>query len=109
MKHISLWIGLCLLGQARLFAADLEGDFHRPPPAARPWVYWYFMDGNLSREGMTADLAAMKQAGIGGVQRRPVSWGILEPRPAVIPGDRAVGRQRVGGRNAGQRDRAVDR
>ena len=81
MKHISLWIGLCLLGQARLFAADLEGDFHRPPPAARPWVYWYFMDGNLSREGMTADLAAMKQAGIGGAIFLEVNLGI--PRGPV--------------------------
>jgi len=41
-------------------------DFVEPPDDARPWVYWYFMDGNLTREGMEADLAAMKRAGIGG-------------------------------------------
>ncbi|RYG63171.1 glycosyl hydrolase, partial [bacterium] len=38
-----------------------------PPDSARPWVYWFVMDGNFSREGITADLEAMKAAGIGGV------------------------------------------
>jgi hypothetical protein len=41
-------------------------DFFAPRDDARPWVYWYFMDGNLTREGMEADLVAMKQAGIVG-------------------------------------------
>ena len=40
--------------------------FANPPDSARPWVYWYFQDGNLKREGMRADLEAMKKAGIGG-------------------------------------------
>ena len=44
----------------------LDNGFAAPPASARPWVYWYFMDGNLTREGMTADLAAMQAAGIGG-------------------------------------------
>ena len=48
-------------------AADFLADgFANPPHAARPWVYWYFMDGNLTREGMTADLEALKRAAIGG-------------------------------------------
>lgn len=54
-------------------AEDLETQFHDPPASARPWVYWYFMDGNLSREGMTADLEAMKQGGIGGAIMLEVS------------------------------------
>jgi hypothetical protein len=70
---------------------SLEDNFQNPPESARPWVYWYFMDGNLSREGMTADLEAMAKAGIGGaiflevdigIQRGPVAfmspqWQIL--------------------------------
>ncbi len=43
----------------------LKAGFLNPPDEARPGVYWYFMDGNLSREAMTADLQAMKEAGIG--------------------------------------------
>jgi hypothetical protein len=48
-------------------AADLEKEFSRPPAAARPHVYWYWNNGHISREGITADLEGMKRAGIGGV------------------------------------------
>jgi len=36
------------------------------PQQARPWVYWYWMDGLVTKEGITADLGLMKDAGIGG-------------------------------------------
>ena len=45
---------------------SLDQTFSQPPDKARPWVYWYFQDGHLTREGMKADLEAMKKAGIGG-------------------------------------------
>ena len=32
----------------------------------RPWVYWFWLNGNITREGITADLEAMKRVGIGG-------------------------------------------
>ncbi len=47
--------------------ADLAKGFVSPPDSARPWVYWFPLDGNISREGITADLEAMKRVGIGGV------------------------------------------
>jgi len=50
--------------------------FVDPPDEARPWVYWYFMDGHLGPEGMTADLEAMKRAGIGGGIYLEVGIGI---------------------------------
>lgn len=59
----------------------LRESFLHPPESARPWVYWVWMDGNLSREGITADLEAMKQAGIGGVIIMEVNVGI--PRGPV--------------------------
>lgn len=43
----------------------LKSGFLQPPDSARPGVYWYFLDGNLSRKEITADLEAMKKAGIG--------------------------------------------
>jgi hypothetical protein len=67
----------------RLQSENLKQWFADPPDSVRPGVYWYFMDGNLDREGMTADLEAMKAAGIGnliflevnvGVPRGPVSF-----------------------------------
>ena len=71
----------CLAGDA-LAADELVNGFLRPPDSAKPWVYWYFMDGNLTREGMKADLEAMKKAGIGGGIFLEVNAGI--PRGPVV-------------------------
>ncbi len=54
----------------------LEKNFANPPASARPWVYWMWMDGNVSCEGITADLEAMQRAGIGGVIIMEVDVGI---------------------------------
>ena len=63
-------------------AESLDGEmFKNPPDSARPWVYWYFMDGNTTREGMKADLEAMKDAGIGGVLILEVSGGRVPRGP----------------------------
>ena len=60
---------------------DLAEGFHDPPASARPGVYWYFMDGNLTRDGMTADLESMKAAGIGNLVFLEVNVGV--PRGPV--------------------------
>ena len=59
----------------------LKEAFLNPPDSARPGVYWYFMDGNLSKEGMTKDLESMKKAGIGNLIFLEVNVGI--PRGSV--------------------------
>ena len=59
----------------------LKSGFLNPPDSARPGVYWYFMDGNLSKEGMTADLESMKQSGIGNIIFLEVNLGV--PRGPV--------------------------
>ena len=83
MKHFTRLLLPCFLvffvAWAR--AGDMESEFLNPPDSARPWVYWMFMDGNLGREGMTADLEAMKRAGIGGVIFMETNIGI--PRGPV--------------------------
>jgi hypothetical protein len=73
--RVSVFV-LVLMGSWRGWGRDLAQEFRDPPAAARPWVYWFFMDGNLSREGITTDLEAMKQAGIGGVILMEVDVGI---------------------------------
>ena len=59
----------------------LESGFSHPPPGARSWVYWFIMDGNFSRAGITADLEAMQRVGIGGVMLLEVDVGL--PRGPV--------------------------
>jgi len=68
-------------------AGDLSDGFSRPPDSARPWVYWFWLNGNITREGITADLEAMQRVGIGGVLIMEVDQGApLGPVP--FAGDR---------------------
>jgi len=60
---------------------NLKTGFLNPPDSARPGVYWYFMDGNLSKEAMTKDLESMKKVGIGNLIFLEVNVGI--PRGEV--------------------------
>lgn len=55
----------CLLFGGILTAGELEPNFRNPPDAARPGVYWYFLNGNLNGQEMTADLESMNAAGLG--------------------------------------------
>ena len=60
-------IATMLLASHRANAASWEDEFRDPPHPAKPWVYWINMDGHLTKEGITADLEAMKAVGIGGM------------------------------------------
>lgn len=52
--------------RAETSAVDLEAIFRSPPAEARPWVLWHWVQGAVSKEGVTQDLEAMKSGGIGG-------------------------------------------
>ena len=48
-------------------AGDLWSSFVNPPDSAKPWCYWWWINGHADRETITADLEAMKRTGFGGV------------------------------------------
>ncbi len=54
---------------------QMQKEFTTPPEWAHPWVYWFWLNSNLTREGITADLEAMKRVGIGGVLIMDVNQG----------------------------------
>ena len=89
LKINSLYFLLFLLTVTSVFGQQtdklsvLKEEFKNPPTTSAPGVYWYFMDGNLSREEMTKDLESMKAVGISnliflevgiGVPRGPVDF-----------------------------------
>lgn len=47
---------------------SLVTQFHTPPNSARPRVWWHWMNGNITKEGIDKDLAWMNSIGIGGLQ-----------------------------------------
>ena len=48
--------------------SSLETGFAKPPLQARPLVWWHWINGNVTKEGIRADLEDMKRVGIGGAQ-----------------------------------------
>ena len=51
------------------FSQPYAADFQNPPQEARIRVWWHWMDSNISKDGIKADLDWMKATGIGGVQQ----------------------------------------
>lgn len=43
----------------------LSENFKNPPANTKPWVYWYWISDHISKEGITKDLEAMANVGIG--------------------------------------------
>ncbi|MGQ9591157.1 MAG: glycosyl hydrolase, partial [Planctomycetota bacterium] len=44
----------------------LAAGFFDPPDSAKPWAYWWWLDGNASEEGIVRDLEEMRRQGISG-------------------------------------------
>ena len=55
---------------------SLESGFLNPPDSAKPQTWWHWMNGNITKVGITADLEAMKQIGLGGATIVNVDCGI---------------------------------
>ena len=53
----------------------LARGFQQPPDSAKPRVWWHWMNGNITKEGIRADLEWMKRVGIGGFQNFDASLG----------------------------------
>jgi hypothetical protein len=46
----------------------LRAGFLNPPESARPRVWWHWMNGNITKQGIKLDLEWMRRAGLGGFQ-----------------------------------------
>jgi len=56
-------------------SATLERGFRNPPDSAKPRVWWHWLNGNITEQGITADLEWMKRSGIAGMQMFDGSLG----------------------------------
>ncbi|MGA2536794.1 MAG: glycosyl hydrolase [Terracidiphilus sp.] len=68
-KMIAFSIGLALSVAAvcaQEQADSLKSGFENPPQAAHPQVWWHWMNGNITKDGIKLDLEWMHRVGIGG-------------------------------------------
>ncbi len=60
------------LAMGTVFAQNAEDSlkmgFENPPNAARPRVWWHWMNGNIAKDGIKLDLEWMHRVGLGGFQ-----------------------------------------
>jgi hypothetical protein len=64
--YLSVFLLFCLVNvQAQ---TTLKQDFQTPPNSAKPRVWWHWMNGNISKDGIQKDLEWMSRVGIGGFQ-----------------------------------------
>jgi len=67
-------------------ADELAAGFRQPPDDAKPWVFWFWINGNISKEGITKDLEAMKRVGINGVLWMEVAGSHWAPKGPIEGG-----------------------
>jgi len=59
----------------------LRAAFLAPPDSARPRVWWHWLSGNVSQDGITKDLEWMKRVGIAGAMMFDGDMGA----PKIVP------------------------
>jgi len=74
MRKVAIAVAMFLALTGGILAAgsgqktdELAGNFLKPPDSAKPWAYWVWLNGNVTKVGITKDLEEMKRQGINGV------------------------------------------
>ncbi|MCQ2238878.1 MAG: hypothetical protein MJZ73_06565 [Bacteroidaceae bacterium] len=55
--------------------AELQENFQNPPQSARTQVWWHWMNGNITKDGIKKDLEWMKRIGLGGFHHFDAALG----------------------------------
>lgn len=77
--YILAVLGLYFAGTPAVAQNDiLKFGFKNPPASAKPRTWWHWVNGNVSKKGITADLEAMKRVGIQEAQIFNVDLGYPE-------------------------------
>jgi hypothetical protein len=66
---------------AQSHSDPLKSGFENPPASARPRVWWHWMNGNVTQEGIKLDLEWMHRIGLAGFQ----NFDAALATPQVVP------------------------
>ncbi len=74
MNIKKILVAACFVAFANGLTAQntIEQQFIAPQGDAKPWTFWYWMFGAASTDGITADMEAMKEVGLGGAYLMPI-------------------------------------
>ena len=92
MKILTSCIFSALLLTTFSTSADdgLAAGFRNPPETTKPYCYWYWLNGDMTADGITKDLEAMaragiKQAMIGNIEFKEVTAQEFVLEPCNLP------------------------
>ena len=80
-------LALLLCSASAVAAQDLQSGFLTPPQESRPRVWWHWMNGNITLDGIRKDIEWMHRAGIGGFHSFDAGMGmkpVVEQRLAYM-------------------------
>jgi hypothetical protein len=77
-------------GKGSFISGDsLRSGFLNPPDSARPQTWWHWMNGNITKEGITADLEAMHRVGISEANIITIDADWIPPGPVTVVDSKA--------------------
>jgi hypothetical protein len=87
LAGLTLAMMVALGASAQTGADSLKSGFENPPSGAKPRVWWHWMNGNITQEGIKLDLEWMNRVGLGGFQNFDAALGtpqVVEHRLAYM-------------------------
>ena len=82
MKN-TITAAIALVAAVAAHASDISPDtFANPPRRYAPYVWWHWMNGNVTKEGITGDLEALADNGIAGAMMVPPKSGVATTNTA---------------------------
>ena len=84
MKRI-LTLFLLLAGTAVMAQPTAPASFENPPREARPYVWWHWINGNTSKDGIRKDLEWMDRISIAGFHQFDAGGAMMQGLPPVVP------------------------
>jgi hypothetical protein len=81
-KLMTILAALLMVGTA---AYSQDQNFANPPKEAHPYVWWHWINGNTSKDGIRKDLEWMDRIGIAGFHQFDAGGAMMQSLPPIVP------------------------
>ena len=78
------WLLLVVSALLCIDAGAQDPRFANPPQEAHPYLWWHWMDGNISNDGIRKDLEWMHRIGIAGFHQFDAGGAMMQGIPPVV-------------------------
>ena len=83
MKKLMTILAALLMAGTASYSQDR--NFANPPKEAHPYVWWHWINGNTSKDGIRKDLEWMDRIGIAGFHQFDAGGAMMQSLPPIVP------------------------